>query len=235
MRLILPGEFKMGSPEHEKERYESETQHEVTLTEGFWLADTACTQELWEAVMRKNPAGFKGRKRPVETVSWDECQAFFEKVRKLKPDMELSFPTEAQWEYACRAGTETPFSFGENITTDQVNYKGNRPYADGKKGKDREETVDVKFLPCNDWGLYQMHGNVWEWCSDWYGDYPKEPTINPGGLTDGVNRVCRGGSWFSSGRFARSAYRGGDEPSLRSSNLGFRFSQVFSSSSKDGR
>ena len=114
-------------------------------------------------------------------------------MKQLKPGLELGLPSEAQWEYACRSGTETPFSFGENITTEQLNYNGNYPYADGKKGKYREETMDVKSLPCNKWGLYQMHGNVWEWCADWYGDYSADPVVNPTGPDNGEYRVFRGG------------------------------------------
>jgi formylglycine-generating enzyme required for sulfatase activity len=225
MRLILPGEFMMGSPENEPERWESERLHKVTLTRGFWLADTACTQALWQAVMRKNPSHFKGAQRPVEEVSWDNCQAFIKKINKLKPGLNLRLPTEAEWEYACRAGTQTPFWFGENITPEQVNYNGNYPYAGGEKGKYRKKTVEVKSLPCNGWGLYQMHGNVWEWCSDWFDEYPTGSVFDPVGPSSGSNRVLRGGSWFSYGRFVRSAYRDGDDPAYRSDDAGFRLAR----------
>ena len=229
MRWIKPGRFKMGSPKTEKERYEDETQHEVILTEGFWLADTTCMQELWEAVMGDNPSKFKGPQRPVECVSWEDCQVFFQKINQFKPDLELCLPTEAQWEYACRAGTTTPFSFGENITPEQVNYNGEYPYAGGKKGMYRKQTVEVKSLPCNNWGLYQMHGNVWEWCADWYGEIVTYTGVNPTGAASGEDRVCRGGSWFYDGRFARSADRSGSTPASRGDDHGFRFSQVISS------
>ncbi len=230
MRLILPGEFKMGSPETEKERYKNETQHHVILTEGFWLADTTCTQGLWQAVMGNNPSNYKGSQRPVEQVSWEECQTFMQKIKKLKPGLKLCFPSEAQWEYACRAGTTTPFSFGENITPEQVNYDGNYPYADGKKGQYRNQTVDVKSLPCNKWGLYQMHGNVWEWCADWYGEYTADSRVNPTGAFFNTEvRVCRGGCWFSFGLLVRSAFRYRYTPADRHGYLGFRFSQVISS------
>ena len=119
--------------------------------------------------------------------------------------MNARLPTEAEWEYACRAGTNTPFSFGDNITPEQVNYDGNYPYADGKKGLYREKTVPVKSLPANAWGLYEMHGNVWEWCQDWYGDYPAEPVTNPEGSQAGVERVVRGGSWDFSTRWSARA------------------------------
>jgi sulfatase modifying factor 1 len=224
-RWIKPGKFMMGSPENEPERFENERLHEVSITQGFWLADTTCTQALWQAVMGENPSYFKGAERPIENVSWNDCRAFIEKINNLKPGLDLRLPTEAEWEYACRAGTPTPFWFGENITPDQVNYDGNYPYAGGKKGKYREETVDVKSLPCNGWGLYQMHGNVWEWCSDWYGDYPTGSVIDPEGPPDGAYRVIRGGCWFDDGGLVRSAYRSGGGPSDRDFITGFRLSR----------
>jgi formylglycine-generating enzyme required for sulfatase activity len=225
MRLILPGEFMMGSPANEPKRWEWEIHHKVMLTRSFWLADTACTQALWQAVMGKNPSYFKGAQRPVENVSWDNCQAFIERINALKPGLDLRLPTEAEWEYACRAGTRTPFWFGENITPEQVNYHGNYPYAGGKKGKYREETVEVKSLPCNGWGLYQMHGNVWEWCSDWFGDYPTGSVIDPGGPSNGTHRVLRGGGWIYFGRYCRSADRLRDNPAIRLTDAGLRLAR----------
>ena len=126
------------------------------------------------------------------------------------PGLDLRLPTEEEWEYACRAGTTKPFSFGENITPEQVNYDGGYPYSGGKKGKNRGETVEVGSFPCNDWGLYEMHGNVWEWCSDWYGEYPLGPVVDPTGPEGGGLRVLRGGSWIDDGGNVRSADRGGD-------------------------
>ena len=132
-------------------------------------------------------------------------------------------PTEAEWEYACRAGTQGAFSFGDNITPEQVNYDGNFPYTDGKKGVDRNETVPVKSLPANPWGLYEMHGNVWEWCEDWYQEkYQQDNTINPTGQKNSQSRVLRGGSWFDNGEHARSANRDYDTPDDRNSFIGFR-------------
>ena len=224
-RWIKPGRFLMGSPENEYERYEDEIQHPVTLTQGYWLADTACTQALWEAVMGDNPSRFKGENRPVESVSWEDCMAFIRKLNALCPGLDLRLPTEAEWEYACRAGTTTPFSFGNNITPDQVNYDGNNPYKGGKKGKYRRETVDVKTLPANPWGLYEMHGNVYEWCSDWYGDYPAEAAIDPLVPASGDDRVVRGGSWGGDGRYVRSAFRYRIGPVDRGSSIGFRLAR----------
>jgi formylglycine-generating enzyme required for sulfatase activity len=222
LRWIEPGEFMMGSPQSEPKRYDDEQQHEVILTRGFWLADTACTQALWQAVMSDNPSDFKGEDRPVDSVSWKDAQAFMEKINADIPGLELQLPTEAQWEYACRAGTTTPFYFGENITADQVNFDGNYPYNKGKKGEYREQTVPVKSFACNDWGLYEMHGNIWEWCADWYGDYPKSTVVDPLGPEKGDNRVLRGGSWFGFGRDVRSADRRGDGPAYRHRFYGFR-------------
>jgi formylglycine-generating enzyme required for sulfatase activity len=134
-------------------------------------------------------------------------------------------PTEAEWEYSCRAGTTTPFSFGDQITPEQVNYDGNYPYAGGKKGLYREETVPVKDLPCNDWGLYQMHGNVWEWCQDWFGDYDLSVVEDPAGPSEGGSRVLRGGGWIDLGRNVRSAYRLAFAPGDRNGDFGFRLAR----------
>ncbi len=225
MRWIRPGTFRMGSPENEPERSKNERQHRVTLTRGYWLADTAVTQSLWEAVWMGNPSRFKGKVRPVEKVSWNDCMLFIENINELKPGLDIRLPTEAEWEYACRAGTETPFSFGRNITPEQVNYDGNHPYAKGEKAKYRKETVEVKSLPANPWGLYEMHGNVWEWCSDWYGDYPEGVVDDPHGPEHGVNRVLRGGSWVGYGGDVRSALRFRDEPGFRDNFTGFRLAR----------
>jgi formylglycine-generating enzyme required for sulfatase activity len=136
--------------------------------------------------------------------------------------LEARLPTEAEWEYACRAGTITPFSFGEDITPDQVNYDGNSPYRGSKKGLSRGETVEVASLPANPWGLYEMHGNVWEWCQDWFRAYPAEPVVDPTGPEAGERRVLRGGSWFRNGRNARAACRVRVESGLRGRIDGFR-------------
>ncbi|MDD5395259.1 MAG: formylglycine-generating enzyme family protein [Thiothrix sp.] len=228
-RWIEPGTFLMGSPESEAERYGDEVQHQVTLTQGFWLADTTVTQAQWQAVMGNNPSRFSDNpNNPVEQVSWNDIQDFLQKLNALIPSLQAKLPTEAQWEYACRAGTTTPFSFGDNITPEQVNYEGNYPYAGGKKGLYREKTVPVKSLPANPWGLFEMHGNVWEWCQDvWQEKLPASPVTDPegvaGGDKAGVERVVRGGSWGDFGGSCRSAYRFRYEPDGRSdSGGGFR-------------
>ncbi len=225
-RWIESGSFLMGSPPDEPERYDDEIQHQVTLTQGYWLADTACTQALWQAVMGDNPARFKEDKNnPVEQVSWDDVQDFLSKLNQLIPDLNAYLPSEAEWEYACRAGAKktTPFSFGDNITPEQVNYDGSRPYNNAEKGLDRGKTVAVKSLPPNDWGLYEMHGNVLEWCNDWFGDYPNESVTNPKGATEGTSRVLRGGSWINLAGLTRSADRFNLTPDIRNRHIGFRF------------
>ncbi len=213
LRWIPPGRFRMGSPEEEAERLDNETLHQVTLTEGYWLADTACTQALWRAVMGDNPSDFKGDpQNPVENVSWDDVQQFIERLNQRIPGLAARLPSEAEWEYACRAGTETPFHFGETLGTDQANYNGNYPYGNGRKGEYREKTLPVKALGRNAWGLYQLHGNVWEWCQDWLGDYPQGPVQDPTGPQVGRLRVLRGGSWFDRARVLRAAQRRGRPP-----------------------
>ena len=207
MRWIELGSFWMGSSEDEPERDSEETRHWVTLSQGYWLAETTVTQALWQAVMGSNPSRFKGPQRPVEQVSWDDCQGFIERTEALCLGLTLRLPSEAEWEQACRAGSETPFWFGDNITPEQVNYDGTQPYTDGKEGLFRQATVEVTALPCNNWGLYQMHGNVWEWCQDWFGDPPAEPVTVPAGPGSGVDRVLRGGGWIDSAWRARSASR----------------------------
>ncbi|MGB0723190.1 MAG: SUMF1/EgtB/PvdO family nonheme iron enzyme [Gammaproteobacteria bacterium] len=224
-RWVWPGRFLMGSPTTEHARGNDETQHEVTLTRGYWLAETACTQALWEAVMGNNPARFTGEDRPVEEVSWDAVRGFIGKLNKVHPALATRLPSEAEWEMACRAGTSTPFSFGEDISPDRVNYDGNRPYRGDAKGLYREQTVPVGSLPANPWGFHEMHGNVWEWCADRYGAYPAEPVLDPSGPASGGGRVLRGGSWFYDARGCRSAQRNGNHPSIDWLSVGFRLAR----------
>lgn len=234
LRWIPPGEFWMGSSEAEFERNSmgdrAETLHRVVLTQGYWLADTACTQALWEAVLGENPSVFKeDPSNPVEQVSWNDVkEKFLPTLNRLVPRLEAELPSEAQWEYACRAGTQTPFWFGERITPEQVNYDGNFPYAGGKKGQYREKTVPVKSLPANGWGLYEMHGNVYEWCEDELGKYPNDAVVDPighGGGSEGRQRVLRGGCWYGLGCYCRSAYRGASAPDGRYREFGFRLAR----------
>ena len=222
-RWIEQGSFEMGSPTTERERSDDEVQHTVTLSRGFWLADTACTQALWQAVTGANPSRFTDDlQNPVDTVNWDQVQALITEVNRRLPGLQARLPSEAEWEYACRAGTETPFSFGDDITPEQVNYNGDHPYAGGDKGLYRGRTVPVGSLPPNAWGLDEMHGNVREWCADWYGAYPTGAQLDPQGPQTGGFRVLRGGSWLSIGRGVRSAYRRRSEPGSRYGSIGFR-------------
>ena len=222
LRWIPPGEFLMGSPEVEPERNTDEILHHVTLIEGYWLAETACTQALWKAVMGYNPSKFKGADRPVEKVSWKDIKKFIEELNKKVRGLQSQLPTEAQWEYAARAGSQTPFWWGSTLSPEQANYDGKFPYDGGDRGQYRTETVPVKEFAPNPWGLYQVHGNVWEWCEDWYGEYTPEAVVNPRGAESGGGRVYRGGGWNDSGWGLRAAYRVILVPVYRFSNLGFR-------------
>jgi len=224
-RWIPAGRFMMGSPESEAERDDNELLHEVILTQGYWLADTACTQALWQVVMGENPSEFKKDLNPVVRVSWHYVQEFINRLNNEQIGLDLRLPTEAEWEYACRAGTTTPFSFGENMTPEQVNYNGKRPYLGAKEGLYREQTVAVKTLPCNSWGLYQMHGNVWEWCADWYGEYSGRTLIDPLGADEGTRRVLRGGCWIRRAKYVRSASRHSDDPNNLRSRTGLRLAR----------
>jgi len=218
---IPPGTFLMGSPPEEAERVDNETQHRVTLTHGFHLGIHPVTQAQWQAVMGDNPSNFKGNDRPVEQVSWDDCQAFCTKLGQLA-GKRFRLPTEAEWEYACRAGTTTPFYFGETIGTDQVNYDGNHTYGRGKKGVYRRQTTPVGSFPANAWGLFDMHGNVVEWCQDWYGPYSQGDIKDSRSINNGDFRVLHGGSWRSRPDWCRAAYRNRSAPGDRFSFLGCR-------------
>ena len=198
-RWILPGSFKMGS---EKGQDREKPVHHVAITQGFWLGETTVTQALWQAVMGDNPSHFKGDDLPVERVSWNDTKTFIEAFHQEEKELRLCLPSEVQWEYACRAGTETEYFFGDEVTKDQVNF-----YQGGSK----DNTISVKDKSANAWGLYQMHGNVWEWCEDRYDAeyYKKSEKTNPGGPSDPSlpHRVLRGGSWLNNAAYARSAFR----------------------------
>jgi formylglycine-generating enzyme required for sulfatase activity len=209
MRWIEPGTFLMGSPPDEWGRGANELQHEVTLTRGFWLADTACTQVSWQAVMGGNPSNFKGAEFPVEYVDWYKVQKFLRKLGEKVSGLKARLPTEAEWEYACRARTTTAFAFGATVTAAQV-------HVDGK------QTMEVKSLPANRWGLYAMHGNVWEWQQDGYSDYPAVMVLDPVGDDGNDLRVLRGGSWVNGSEHARSAARGRSIAGNADYNIGFR-------------
>jgi formylglycine-generating enzyme required for sulfatase activity len=221
--LIQPGTFMMGSPENEQGRCDDEVLHKVTITKPFYMQTTPVTQAQWQAVMGSNPSHFKGDNLPVENVSWNDCQEFIQHLNQ-RGEGQYRLPTEAEWEYACRAGTTTPFAIGNGVDLDstQANFDGNYPYGQGKEGVDRQETTPVKSFAPNNWGLYDMHGNVYEWCQDWYGDYPSGATTDPQGPSSGSYRVYRGGDWDGFARYARSALRVPVRPVYCNENLGFR-------------
>lgn len=209
---IPPGSFMMGSPANEPRRDVDERQHRVTLTRGFYLQTTEVTQRQWKAVMGENPAGFVqcGEDCPVDSLSWDMIQVFLEKMNKLEKGKTYRLPTEAEWEYAARAGATTPFAFGKCLSTEQanVNGKGDAPMPGcPAAGGFRMQPTKVATFPANAWGLYDMHGNVWEMTQDWYGPYPNKAVTDPKGAPSGEYRVVRGGSWRFDPPFARSANR----------------------------
>ncbi len=219
---IPAGSFLMGYPADETARLAIETQHRVTLTKGFLVGVYLVTQAQWRAVMGDNPSYFEGDDRPVEMVSWEDCQEFCKQLNLKAGRAAYRLPTEAEWEYACRAGTTTPFSFGETVSPEQVNYDGHHPYGKGRKGQYRQQTTPVGSFPANAWGLYDMHGNVWEWCQDWYGPYPQNNSTDPQGSINGKARVLRGGSWVDGASYCHAAYRGRFEPGSRDQSFGFR-------------
>jgi len=217
---ISPGEFLMGSPTSEKSRDRNETQHRVHLSKGFFVGVHEVTQAQWKAVMDNNPSKFRGDNLPVENVTWNLAVEFCKKLGQ-REDKTYRLPTEAQWEYVCRAGTTTPFNTGETISTDQANYKGSKVYGNSRKGVDRMQTTPVGSFRPNAWGLYDMHGNVQEWCNDRRSNYPPGEVTNPTG-DRGTSRVLRGGSWNYHPEVCRSAHRLGYPPALQASFLGFR-------------
>jgi formylglycine-generating enzyme required for sulfatase activity len=235
---IPGGTFTMGSPANEPERRADEVQHQVTVST-FYLGKHEVTQKEWREVMGNNPSRFQGDNLPVELVSWYEAVNYCNKRSQregLTPAYTIDgtnvswnrnangyrLPTEAEWEYACRAGTSGPFSTGNNISTDQANYEGNYPYNNNAKGAYRGKTVDVGSFAPNPWGLYEMHGNVYEWCWDWYGGYTSGAQTDPAGPASGAKRVLRGGSWGNVAWYLRSAARVSVGPSFRDNGLGFR-------------
>ena len=221
---IAPATFIMGSPSDEPDRDSDERQHRVTLTKGFYMQTTEVTQGQWKAVMGDNPSGFKkcGDNCPVEYVSWDEVQDFIQKLNQKEGGNMYRLPSEAEWEYASRAGTETPFAFGQCLSIDQANYNGNFPLSGCPKGENRKRTLPVASFSPNAWGLYDMHGNVAEWCQDWLGDYPSGNVTDPTGPSSGNDRVRRGGGWSIPAPYCRSADRAGNMPHKYFSFMGFR-------------
>jgi serine/threonine-protein kinase len=226
--LIRPGSFDMGSPEKpqkERDRYRDEVRHRVVLTKGFWMQTTLVTQQQWAAVLgEKNNRGTpRGNDLPVNNVSWGDTQAFCDGLRKKEAGRNYRLPWEAEWEYAARAGTVTPFWQGQTISTEAANFDGEQPYLEtDPKGQARDRTTPVKQFPANPWGLRDMGGNLWQWCGDWYGPYPEQEMTDPQGPDDGKERVLRGGSYGDPAKRCRAATRNKFNPGERYPNFGFR-------------
>lgn len=219
-RWCPAGKFTMGSPSEESGRYDNEKQHEVTLTKGFWMLETEVTQKQWKAIMGNNPSYLQGDDLPVENVSWDNCQAFCKKCKELGLPVQL--PTEAQWEYACRAGSKTAYFWGNALNGDKANCMGTNPCGTDASGKYLGKITSVGSYDANAWGLFDMHGNVWEWCQDWYEEFSSDSVTDPTGASKGSSRVIRGGGWNSFAKGCRSAYRDNCYPGDRDLNMGFR-------------
>ena len=216
MVLIPAGTFLMGSPASEKGRHDGETQHEVTLTQPFYMGKYEVTQEQWEAVIGHNPSiKTKGAKFPVTDVSWGACQAFIKKLN-AKTNGRYRLPSEAEWEYACRAGTSTAYSVGDEITPKDANYAGSKI----------EKPVAVGSYRPNAFGLYDMHGNVSEWCEDGYARYPDGAVTDTKGAATGIGPVVRGGSFRSDVSKARSSNRSFGTTAVRTDSNGFRLART---------
>ncbi len=227
MVQIPEGTFTMGSPAEEEERKDDEEpQHQVTVP-GFFMGKYEVTQAQYQVIMGKNPSYFQDKKRPVDNVSWHDATEFCNQLSQ-KTGRTYRLPSEAEWEYACRAGTTTPFYFGETITTELANYNGKYPYASAPEGKYRKETTDVGIFPPNAFGLYDMHGNLWEWCQDTsHKNYQGAPIDGSAWIgNDNRNRIMRGGSWSSPPEVCRSAIRSHVASGTTFGHVGFRVCMV---------
>jgi formylglycine-generating enzyme required for sulfatase activity len=217
---IPSGTYTMGSDTNEVGRSNDETQHQITLN-AFKMSKYEITFEQYDlfcvATNREKPddKGWGRGNRPVMNVSWDDANAFAKW-------MGCRLPTEAEWEYACRAGTKTPFNSGISLKSTQLNFDTNYFKSNFTEGENKDKTLPVGSFSPNTWGLYDMHGNVWEWCSDWYGDYLTTIQNNPKGPISGSNRVIRGGCWLPNTYFCRSAYRYSYPPDRSNFSIGFR-------------
>ncbi|MFN6300953.1 MAG: formylglycine-generating enzyme family protein [Planctomycetota bacterium] len=231
LMLIPKGKFMMGSPESEQGRNENENQHEVTISKDYYLGVYEVTQAQYEKVIGKNPSHFQGAEvgnenadLPVEMVSWDDAVEFCKKLSELPDEKKAGrvyrLPTEAEWEYACRVGSKTAYSFDDE--------EGLLPEYGWFSRNSSRRTHTVGLLEPNVWGLHDMHGHVWEWCSDWYEEYPEGAVSDPVGAKEGSSRVYRGGSWLNSAANCRSANRRRNDPSDRSNGIGFRVALSFS-------
>lgn len=227
MLWVEPGSFLMGSPETEFGRKRQERQHRVTLTRGFWLAETSLTREVWQAVMVGPRDDYPHTDLPITTVSWQDCQEFLGRLNRLDHDGMFRLPYEAEWEYACRAGTQTAFAFGPEVAPNQVHCRFGTE-AHGQEALDPEGRmrplgpVPVKSKPPNAWGFREMHGNIWEMCADGYSSYPGTPRCDPFLEKDERVKMVRGGAWFNAPEQCRSAYRLTVAAHHREDSVGFR-------------
>jgi len=231
--LIPAGIFLMGSSQKELSHNEDETSHPVLIRKPFWMGIYTVTQAQWKEVMGQNPSHFQGADLPVEHVTWEECEGFCQRLEE-KEGFPYRLPAEKEWEYACRAGTTTPFYFGASLTSELAHFDGQHPYGCTRSGKKAGKTSSNGLFPPNGFGLYDMHGNVWEWCSDTYGERydgirlpsPEEHDprqYDPRDIDQkGRYRVFRGGAWNSNGASCRSAFRNYAGPHYRSNAIGLR-------------
>jgi formylglycine-generating enzyme required for sulfatase activity len=242
MVWLTAGTFRMGSPTNEVERNTNELQHSVTFTRGFYVGRYLVTQGSYRSVMNTNPSYFNTNNsftldltRPVEQVTWFDasnyCYRLTQQERaagRIFSDWAYRLPTESEWEYACRAGTTNPFCYGNDLRSGMANFNGEYEYVGGTgtvfnaSGIVSNRTTSVGSYQPNNWGLFDTVGNVWEWCQDWFGNYPAGPVTDPLGPPSGTTRVFRAGAFNSTGRFCRSAFRNSYDPSSGFNTLGFR-------------
>jgi formylglycine-generating enzyme required for sulfatase activity len=236
--LVPPGKFRMGCPPDELQQGNDETVHTVTLTEPFDLGQTEVTQAQYQALVGKNPSHFQGADLPVEMVSWEEARDYGARLTEKRNDARTHrLPTEAEWEYCCRGGRSAslPFGVGDGRTLTSRDANVGIHYPGGKKtdpGPSLETTRHVGSYPANALGLYDMHGNVWEWCTDWYGEASPGDATNPTGPAGGKMRVNRGGCWYFAVVFCRAGNRSCDGPDKRRFNVGFRLVRTAPSGGK---
>jgi formylglycine-generating enzyme required for sulfatase activity len=246
LALVPAGTFLMGSPTEEVGRRDNEGPvHTVVLSRPFYLGLFPVTQAQFEAVMQNNPSRFRGAAgggpdHPVESVSWEDAVAFCVRLSALPAEQQARrlyrLPTEAEWEYACRSGTTTAYSFGSSMSGSQASFDAQYPYGEGERGLSAPRTSRVGTFAANLFGLYDMHGNVWEWCSDWFdaGYYRQAPRQDPQGPAEGIYRVLRGGSWRNQGATCRAAYRNALSPNQRQPIIGFRVAMTLTGAQPRG-
>ena len=235
---IAAGSFWMGAQKMDPDATLAEMpRHRVTITNGYWIGKYPVTQSQWMRIMRVNPSFFKGADLPVERVSWEDCQEFLVRLNRFNPSSQYLLPTEAQWEFACRAGSRSRFSWGDQSDCARANYGllevGAELMVRDCLGSNPGATVPVGAYPPNDWGVYDMHGNVWEWCEDAFEEYAPHDLTDPL-HTSGSDRVRRGGGWANAPAAIRSSYRDWLESYQRSADLGFRIVRYAIDSCKQG-